>query len=143
MDAVNAGLDEKLFDYLQKSIKETPFYNLLSLELKQLAPGYAEMQVISTPKHINPLGLIHGGFIISIVDAAMANAIRSLGINAVTVDISTSLTSVARLGDMITAKGKVLKAGKNMLFAEGQVYVGDKLVGDSKATFYKISDLNY
>ncbi len=142
MDAVNAGLDEKLFDYLQKSIKETAFYNLLGLELQLMAPGYVEIRLVSTLQHVNGIGLIQGGLIISIVDAAMGNAIRSLGIKGATVDISTSLTSAARLGDTIVARGKVLKAGKNLIFTEGQVYVGDKMIGDSKATFYKIPDLN-
>ncbi|MDD3365270.1 MAG: PaaI family thioesterase [Syntrophomonas sp.] len=143
MDAVNAGLDEKLFAYLQESIKETAYYKLLGVKLQMLAPGYAEIRVVSNQEHTNPIGLIHGGLIMSIVDAAMGNAIRSLGIKGATVDISTSLTSAARLGDTIVARGKVLKAGKNLIFTEGQVYVGDKLIGDSKATFYKISDLNY
>lgn len=142
MNAVNAGLDEKLFDYLQKSIKETAFYNLLGLELQLLAPGYAEFRVISTSQHTNSIGLIHGGLIISVVDATMGNAIRSLGMKGATVDISTSLMSTARLGDTIVARGKVLKAGKNLIFTEGQVYVGDILVADCKATFYKISDQN-
>ncbi len=143
LDAINAGLDEKLFDYLRKSIKETPYYNLIGLNLQLLAPGYAEFRVVSAPDHMNPLGLIHGGFIISIVDAAMANAVRSLGIKGATVDISTSLISVAKLGDTIVARGKVLKAGRSLIFTEGQIHVGDKLIGDSKATFYKSSDLNY
>jgi acyl-CoA thioesterase len=143
LDAVNAGLDEKLFDYLQKSIKETAFYNLLGLELQLLAPGYAEIRVISTPQHTNGIGLIHGGLIISIIDATMGNAIRSLGIKGVTADLSTSITAAVQLGDTIIARGKVLKAGKNLIFTEGQVYVGDKLVGISKATFYRVSDLHY
>jgi acyl-CoA thioesterase len=54
-----------------------------------------------------------------------------------------ALTSAARLGDTIVAKGKVLKAGKNLIFTEGQVYVGDKLIADSKATFQKISEFKY
>jgi acyl-CoA thioesterase len=141
LNVVNAGLDEKLFDYLQKSIKETNFYILLGLELQLLGPGYAEFRVVSTPQHNNGIGLIQGGLLLTMVDAAMGNAIRALGIKAATVDISTSLTAGVRVGDTIVARGKVLKAGKNLIFTEGQVYVGDKLVGDSKATFFKISDV--
>ena len=143
MDAVNAGLDAKLFEYLQKSIKETAYYKLLGVELQLLAPGYAEIRAVSSQEHTNPMGLIHGGLIMSIADAAMGNAVRSMGIIGVTADISTSLMASARLGDTIVARGKVLKTGKNLIFTEGQVYVGDKLIGDSKATFYKISELNY
>jgi acyl-CoA thioesterase len=142
LNTINDGLDEKLFDYLQKSITGTAFYNLLGLDLQLLAPGYVEMRVVSSPQHFNGIGLIQGGLIISIVDAAMGNAIRTLGIVGSTIDISTSLTAATKLGDEIVARGKVVKAGKNIIFTEGQVLVGDKVIAYSKATFHKISDMN-
>lgn len=143
MEAINDGLDRQLFVYLQKSIKNTAYYQLLGIELQRLAPGYAEIRVLTGQQHTNPLGLIHGGLITSIADAAMGNAIRSLGIKGVTVDMSAAFTAAARLGEMIVARGKVIKTGKNMIFAEAMVSSGDTLVGHSKATFYKISDLQY
>jgi uncharacterized domain 1 len=143
IDAVNDGLNQKLFEYLQSSIKESAYYNLLGIKLHKLAPGCAEINVVAGPQHTNPIGLIHGGLIASMADAAMGNAIRSLGVAGVTVDMSTAFTAGASVGDTVTAKGKVLKAGKTMIFAEAQVYAGDKLVGHSKATFCKISDLHY
>jgi len=143
MDAVNSGLDDRLFKYLKKSIKETPYYEMLDIELQLLAPGYSEFRVVTSHKHSNPMGLIHGGLIMSIADAAMGNAIRSLAIKAVTVDMSTSLPAGARIEDTIVAQGKVLRAGQKLLFAEAEVKSGDKLLGYSKATFFKISDLHY
>jgi len=143
MDAVNNGLDSQLFDYLQNSIKDTAYYKLLAIELQLLSPGYAEIKVISGPQHTNPMGLIHGGLITSIADAAMGNAIRSLGIIGVTVDLSAAFTAAARVGDTIVARGKVLQAGKSMIFAEATVYADDRLLGHSKATFYKIDDIHY
>lgn len=143
MGAVNSGLDQQLFNYLQKSIKETAYYKMLGIELQLLAPGYAEIRVVSGPQHTNPLGLIHGGLITSIVDAAMGNAIRSLGITGVTVDLSVALIAAARVGDTIVARGKVLKTGKSMIFAEATVYAGETLLGYSKATFCKLSDSKY
>jgi uncharacterized protein (TIGR00369 family) len=142
MDAVNNGINSELFDYLQKSIKDTAYYKLLAVELQLLAPGYAEIRVVSGPQHTNPMGLIHGGLITSIADAAMGNAIRSLGIIGVTVDLSAAFTAAARVGDTIVARGKVLQAGKSMIFAEAMVYAGDRLLGNSKATFYKIDDIH-
>jgi len=143
MDAENNGIDQKLFEYLQKSLKETEYYKLLEIELQLLAPGYAELRVVSGPQHTNPLGLIHGGLITSIVDAAMGNAIRSLGITGVTVDLSVALIATARVGDTVVARGKVLKSGRSMIFAEAEVHSGDTLLAHSKATFYKVSDINY
>jgi len=143
MDAVNAGLDDKLFAHLQEAIKVTAYYNLLGIKLHLLSSGYAEIKVLAGQEHTNPMGLIHGGLITSIADAAMGNAVRSLAIKGVTVDMSTAFTAAARLGDTIIARGKVIKTGRNLIFAEALVYAGDTLIGDAKATFYKISELNY
>ena len=143
MEALNAGLDKKLFKYLQKSIQETAYYKLLSIELQELAPGRADFCVVAGQEHTNPMGLIHGGVMTSIADAAMGNAVRSLGIKGVTVDLSTALMAAARPGDTIIARGKVLKTVKNLIFTEALIYVGENLAGHSKATFFKISDIKY
>jgi uncharacterized protein (TIGR00369 family) len=143
LKATNAGLDGKLFRYLQKSIKETAYYKLLGIELQTLAPGSADLQVVTDQQHTNPMGLIHGGLMTSLADAAMGNAVRSLGIKGVTADMSISLMAAARPGDTIIARGKVLKTGKNLIFAEALIYVGETLAGHSKATFFKIADINY
>ncbi len=143
MEAVNAGIDDKLFAYIKESIEKSSFYHLLGMELQLVAPGYGEIKAISTMNHTNPIGMIHGGLIMSIADGAMGTAVRSMGIVGVTVDISSSLTAAAGLGDTLVAKGKVLRAGKNLIFTEAMVYAGDSLVGNSKATFYKIADINY
>ena len=141
MSAVNDGLDKKLFEYLQKSIKNTPYYQMLGIELSALAPGRADIKVVAGQQHSNPMGLVHGGLISSLADAAMGNAIRSLGIKGVTVDMSIAFTASARMGDTIVARGKVLKSGKNMIFAEAEVYAGDVLIGHSKATFFRVGEI--
>lgn len=143
MTTINNGINEKLFDYILHSIQKTAFYNLLGIELTVLGSGCAELAVTAGEKHTNPMGKVHGGLIMSIADAAMGNSIRSLGITAVTADCSVSFPGAAQLGDIITVKGKVTKAGKNLLFAEAQVYANDKIIGQSKGTFYKIGDIEY
>jgi uncharacterized protein (TIGR00369 family) len=143
LEAVNNGLDGRLFAYLQKSVKETAYYKLLRIQLQSLAPGNAEFRVEAGPEHTNPMGLIHGGLITSLADAAMGNAVRSLGIKGVTVDMSTAFIAAARVGDTIFARGKVLKSGKNLIFTEALIYAGDNLAGHGKATFYKTADIRY
>lgn len=143
MAIVNAGIDAKLFDYITQSIKETAYYQLLGLELQKIGPGYAEIVVKSAAQHSNPLGLIHGGLIMSLADAAMGNAVRSLGIKGVTADCSVALPGAAKFGELIVARGEVVKPGRNLIFVKASVFAGAKLVGDCKATFYKIGDVEY
>lgn len=141
MKAENAGIDQKLFDYIAKSLENTPFYNLLGVKLIRLDQGMSEMAVNINIKHTNPLGFVHGGLIMSLADAAMGNAIRSLGINGVTVDCSTALISAAQVGELVTARGKVLKAGKSMVFTEANIWTGERLLASAKGTFYKTGEM--
>jgi acyl-CoA thioesterase len=139
----NAGIEKRLFDYLVESINSTPFYQLLDLKITRIGPGFTEFKVVSGERHTNPLGVIHGGLIMSLADAAMANAIRSLGIKGVTVDCSTSLTAGAMLGEDVIARGEVLKAGNSMLFAEARVWADDRLLANAKASFFKTGDYDF
>ncbi|MEN6350275.1 MAG: PaaI family thioesterase [Syntrophomonas sp.] len=143
MNAVNGGIDEKLFDYIVNSIKNTPYYQLLGIELTRLEAGNSELSVNITHQHTNPLGAIHGGLIMSLADAAMGNAIRSLGIKGVTVDCSTALIAAALEGEQVVARGRVLKAGKTMIFTEAHVWAGERLLSSAKGTFYKTGEMHF
>lgn len=141
MSVINAGIEPKLFEYLIGNVAQTPFYILLDIHLTLLGPGQAELEVQAEKKHTNPLDRVHGGLIMSIADAAMGNAIRTTGVAGVTADCSVSFPGAARLGEKIIARGAVIKSGKNLLFAEATVWAGDRILGHSKATFYKTSNI--
>ncbi|MEA1962342.1 MAG: PaaI family thioesterase [Bacillota bacterium] len=138
MKPENKGLDETLFAYIVKSVSATPFYDLLGIELREIAPGHVKIAVKAEKKHTNPIGLLHGGLIMSLADAAMGNAIRSLGLKGVTVDCSTSFPGSGKVGSTIIAEGSVLRAGKQMIFAESRVFCDEKLIGHTKATFFNV-----
>jgi acyl-CoA thioesterase len=44
---------------------------------------------------------------------------------------------------MITAKGKVIKAGKNLIFAEATVWAYDRVLGHSKASFFRTGNIEF
>jgi acyl-CoA thioesterase len=138
----NSGLDNDLFAYLINSISHTPFYRLLGIKVNELGPGYAEFSVVTAKEHTNPMGIVHGGLLMSIADGAMGNAVRSLGIKAVTVDCSIGLVSAVALEENIVARGRVLKAGRNMAFTEASVYAADKLITTAKGTFFKTGEID-
>lgn len=139
--AINNGVEKWLFDFITESIGSTSFYKLLGVELVELGVGEATLKVKTSEEHTNPLGKIHGGLLMSIADAAMGNAIRSLGYKSVSVDVSTSFMSSATVGDEILAKGTILKAGRNLIFAEAAVISNDKPIVQCKGTFYNLGEI--
>ncbi|KUG03970.1 hypothetical protein ASZ90_018633 [hydrocarbon metagenome] len=46
------------------------------------------------------------------------------------------------MGIEIVARGRVVEAGRKMIFAESRIYAGEKLLADTRGTFYKMSDIN-
>lgn len=138
MQPVNQGLEENLFNYLVHSIETTPYYRLLGVKVRLLASGSAELELGVSGQHTNPLGAVHGGLYMSLVDAAMGNAIRSLGIKAVTVDCTTSMIAGASVGETIKARGTLEKVGKNLIFASAQVTTDEKLLASARGTFYRV-----
>lgn len=111
--------------------------------MQRIESGFIEMTVKLGEIHTNALGIIQGGVIMTLADAAMGNAVRTLGIKGVTVDCSVSFPGAAQLGDTLIAQGKVIKAGKNLVFAQADVYTDDKLIGSSQATFFNTGKLEY
>ena len=78
---MNGGIDQRLFDYLscipwgKRPLPSSGFGNWYVC-----LPAVWNLEVLTEEKHCNPLGLLHGGLIMSIADAAMGNAIRSWGL---------------------------------------------------------------
>ena len=141
MSVLNEGIDQALFNYLIESVANTPYYHLLGINLTLLGKGKAELEVQVEKQHTNPMGLVHGGVIMTIADAAMGNAIRSLGLLGVTADCSVSFPGSARLGEKVIARGNVVKAGKNLIFAEAMVLADDRILGHSKSTFFNTGNI--
>lgn len=138
MEPINRGIEEKLFRYLLNSIEITPYYQLIGLKTRVLGPGFTELIVDVAQKHTNPLGAVHGGLYMSLADAAMANAVRTLGVKGLTVECATSIMAGAVTGETICARGMVEKAGNNIIFASARIMAGEKLLTSTRGTFYKI-----
>ena len=60
---------------------------------------------------------------------------------AVTADCTTAFMSAAPIDEEVVASGSVLKAGKNLIFTEARITAGEKLLGNMRGTFYKISEI--
>ena len=84
------------------------------------------------PHHCNPLGGCHGGMLLTFVDSYLPNVPRfgPEGDDGATptVSISTDFLTPAKLGDWIEGRGRLLRRTSNLIFAEGLVTVGDRLV---------------
>lgn len=75
-------------------------------------------------KHMNGGGVVHGGCLMTFADFslfALANDHMNDDSYGLTVAFTSEFLSGANLGDLVKARGEVLKAGRSIIFVRGLV----------------------
>jgi acyl-CoA thioesterase len=80
------------------------FARLLGMELLEVADGRARVALTAGPQHGNFLGLVHGGAVFSLADAALAAASNSRGDTAVATVVTIHLLQASHAGDRLLAE---------------------------------------
>jgi acyl-CoA thioesterase len=86
------------------SLEPDPFARLLDLELLEVADGRARVALTTGQQHRNFLGLVHGGAVFSLADAALAAASNSQGDTAVATVVTIHLLRASHPGDRLLAE---------------------------------------
>ncbi|NPV26468.1 MAG: PaaI family thioesterase [Firmicutes bacterium] len=137
VEIANLGISPELFANIVQNNAESVLYQLLGLNLREVGLGVARLDLKVQQQHINFWQIIHGGVISVLVDAAMGAAVRSFGIQGVTIDLITHYLAPARPGDQVMAEGRVVFKGGKVLIAEADVWQNEeKLIAKARATFF-------
>ncbi len=129
------------------TLSDNPFLNELGFELASMADGTAEIVITLKPQHMNSWKVMHGGIIMTLLDASMSRAARSLveGVtSAATVEMKTSFFQPGgKVDTRIRGIGRVLHRSTTMYYCEGEIWNGESLVAKSMGTFkvFKRSDI--
>lgn len=103
--------------------KHAPISQLIGLKLINVTEGTATFELDVTPNLFNSLGIVHGGIIATIADAAMGVAFGTLcGINDIfnTVEFKINFLHPVKEG-RIRALGHVVHRGNKIGVVEGNV----------------------
>ena len=107
-----------------------PYYRLLGLRAEAGEPaGRSKLLLDSRSDLENSHGDVHGGVIASLLDAAMGVAVRSAlkpGEGATTVSLTVNYVAPGR--GTLTARGRVLRAGRTLASVEADVTDADDSV---------------
>jgi uncharacterized protein (TIGR00369 family) len=99
-----------------------PFVEHLGLKLLEKGNGRALIRFEPGPEHLNSWQGVHGGAVMTLLDVALSSAARSLDsacIGATTVEMKANFLSAAT--GSILAEGFAQRAGRSLIFAEGEV----------------------
>ncbi len=102
-----------------------PMQRLLQMDLVTLEQGRVEVRCAVDESVYNLLGAVHGGLVCTLLDTVAGCAVlstlpRGTGFTSIELKVSF-LRPVAVASGPLTAVGTVVKAGRRIAFAEGQV----------------------
>ncbi len=137
-------LNPKYKEALSTLINRSPYFSLLSMEIKDLEWGACVLEVALEEKHLQPFGYVHGGLMASVIDAAAFWAVFPQvkdGMGLTTVEMKVNYLAPVQKGKLV-AKGRCIKMGKTL--ALGEAYVdsaGGNLIAHGTATMMVVPEL--
>lgn len=101
-----------------------PICALLGYRLVEVEPGYAAFEITVGEQHYNPIGVVHGGIAMTLLDSAMGCAVQTTmpaGGGYTTLEAKTNLVRAVTSGTRLRAIGKVVHVGKRVATAEARL----------------------
>jgi uncharacterized protein (TIGR00369 family) len=137
-------LNPKYTEAVAKIVNQSPYFSLLSMEIKDLQWGTSLLEVQLGEKHLHPFGFVHGGAIASVMDAAAYWAVFPQvenGLGLTTVEIKVNFLAPTQKGKLV-AKGRCIRMGKTLALGDTEIRNNEGgLVAHGTATMMVVPDL--
>jgi uncharacterized protein (TIGR00369 family) len=102
-----------------------PIAQLLGFRLVEVEPGHAVFEVVPGEQHYNPIGVVHGGLAMTLLDSAMGVAVHShmpQGSGYTTLEAKTNLVrAITSATGKLRAIGRTIHVGGRIATAEGRL----------------------
>jgi len=132
--AIGAGQGRRMagLDYLRAmqrgELPPAPIAGLFQFEVTEVEEGRVSFTCRPDESAYNPIGVVHGGLVCTLLDSVTACAVQStlpLGKGYTSVEIKVSyLRAVTASSGLLTATGTLVKGGSRIAFSEGVVVDG-------------------
>jgi len=137
-------LNPKYTETISMLVNRSPYFSLLSMEIKDLEWGNSVLEVALEEKHLQPFGYVHGGAIASVMDAATFWAVFPQvkdGMGLTTVEIKVNFLAPVQKGKLV-AKGRCIKIGKTLALGDAMIHdAKGNLLAHGTATMMIVPDL--
>jgi len=105
------------------------------LEFRKISNSDYQFKATVQDFHLNPGGITHGGFLMSLMDSGMGTAAhRVLGdqTRAATISFDVKFIAASTTGDILLGSAKVLKKTRSLVFMQGEVRCGERLISTAE-----------
>ncbi len=99
-------------ELVRKYISQDRLATLLGMELLEVAPGRARVRLRVDERHLNGVGVVHGGTIFSLADVAFAAASNAHGTLALALDVSISFVKALSSGTLVATAAEDTPPGR-------------------------------
>lgn len=116
-------------EFLQKmasgELPNAPIASHMNMNLVEVAHGTVTFRGQPGESHYNPIGMVHGGFVATLLDSALGCAAHSTlpaGTGYTSIELKTNfLRPISVNSGPLLCTGRVIKPGRRVIFAEGEV----------------------
>jgi len=102
-----------------------PIAELLGMRLAEVERGRAVFEVVPAEQHYIPIGVVHGGLAMTLLDSAMACAVQThiaAGSGYTTLEVKVNLVrAITAASGTLRATGKTIHVGSRIATAEGRL----------------------
>src|SRR5215207_8033326 len=128
-EIARAGLQLSGMEYIHAIFAEQlpppPIAVLMGFRGVLAEPGRAVFEMEPGPQHYNPIGSVHGGIALTLLDSAMGCAVHTLlerGVGYTTIEVKTNFVRpISADTGVIRCEGVVLHSGSRIATAEGKL----------------------
>ena len=99
---------------VDKMMANDAFSQWLGIEIIDIKPGYAKLEMTVSDEMVNGFGVSHGGIIFSLADSTLAFASNSYGRVAVAMENNISFMKKVMPSDILTAETEELSIGRRI-----------------------------
>ncbi len=129
---------EILKTILDTGLKGPDMGKTLPMKLLEISEGRAVFSGLPNENHTNVMGVVHGGFIATVIDSATGCAVHSTlpaGESYGTVDLQVKMMRPLQVGHKVIATGTVINKSRNLVIATCEVKnEAGKLMGYGNCT---------
>ena len=144
LESLGAGAGLSGLEYLQAiadgKIPRAPIAELMDFDGIEVEEGRVVFTVVPAEFHYNPIGVVHGGLALTLLDSVMGCAVHSTlpaGVAYTSLEVKVNfLRAMTSDTGLVVGEGTVIHRGRTTATAEGRVYAREtgKLIAHGTTT---------
>ena len=118
-------MEKKVTQSTREIIEGDAYGEAIGAELVDIREGWARVRLDLAPRHLNFLGMVHGGVIFSLADLAFGAAANSFGTRAMALSVGVDFLAAAPVDGELTAEVELVKRAGRTGFYRMEVRDGE------------------